>query len=564
MRLSFTAPVSIFLIAVLFFLPPAGRNAFAATMIKTLDGRTSLAGKWKIIIGDDIKFASPEFDDSSWREFKFPASVMRYFIDETGTIKGIFWLRKTVTADRDLPREDIGLILGRIGNADETYFNGEKIGGLGEFPPGEFSMWNHPRYYMIPRSLVRYGGKNVIAVRVSCFVFSEMLGELALTNRDDWAKSRTLNNFFLVTLNYIIIAMGVPIFLIFFFFYIRRRSSQEYLFYCLQLVCGLVIILELCSYWDLFGSQVLRLKFLGLAWVAINVFHPIFLHRIYELKRKKIEAALWLYLVFIIILLFTITGKTSDQMQALVLIGITTPIGLYNISCHITALIRKSPYAKLFSFFGITVIMGAIHDGIIYLSKFTGYPIVFLGYSFPFMIFPYTAALLYTGTTLVLVSRFIGMMDEIEDLNTSLENFVIENALLSDRLKEAPVKKKQAASGITSQAEEKIRKVKEYIQDNFRSDISREGLAASIDVHPDNLGKLFKTCTSQKLGDYIYELRTTEAAKQLIETDNTIIDIAFSVGFESLRTFNRIFPKFMGMTPEKYRRMNKKSISHLS
>ena len=48
-----------------------------------------------------------------------------------------------------------------------------------------------------------------------------------------------------------------------------------------------------------------------------------------------------------------------------------------------------------------------------------------------------------------------------------------------------------------------------------------------------------------------------EAGRKLRESSANIIEIAFSVGFESLRTFNRIFPKFMGTTPEKYRRQNR-------
>ena len=70
---------------------------------------------------------------------------------------------------------------------------------------------------------------------------------------------------------------------------------------------------------------------------------------------------------------------------------------------------------------------------------------------------------------------------------------------------------------------------------------------------------MFKIFTNKKMGDYINELRVKDAAKRLVETDDNVISIAFSVGFDSLRTFNRVFPKFMNMTPEKYRKEFKKS-----
>jgi transcriptional regulator GlxA family with amidase domain len=163
------------------------------------------------------------------------------------------------------------------------------------------------------------------------------------------------------------------------------------------------------------------------------------------------------------------------------------------------------------------------------------------------------------GTALILVARYSAIMDDIVDLNTSLENFIIENALLNERLTETSESPKRASYPVISDmAEEKIQKVVGYIQENYTFDISREGLAATVDVHPDSLGKLFKSFTSKKLGDYINELRVKDAAAKLVETDDTIINIAFAVGFDSLRTFNRVFPKYFNLTPEKYRKEFKK------
>ena len=103
---------------------------------------------------------------------------------------------------------------------------------------------------------------------------------------------------------------------------------------------------------------------------------------------------------------------------------------------------------------------------------------------------------------------------------------------------------------------QKINKAIAYLQENYRSDISREGLAASLDLNPDYLGKVFKTFTNKKISEYINELRIKDAAKQLKETKKNVIDIAFSVGFETLRTFNRSFLKITGLTPKQYRGKN--------
>ncbi|MBN2159649.1 MAG: helix-turn-helix transcriptional regulator [Spirochaetes bacterium] len=549
-------------ILILLAVAPAvlvAREVSAPLRVDSLDVRTSLAGEWRVRLADDRRFAAPGFDDSVWETVRLPNTLMKYASVKTGKTSGILWLRKAVYIGPNLPRKDIGLILGRIANADETYFNGEKIGGMGEFPPHEHSMWNHPRHYTVPVSLIRYGGVNVIAVRLSYFNYGEIVGSLALTNLDDWKLSKTLSEFFLIILAYVIIAMGVPLFMIFFFFYIGRRESQEYLFYILQLLAGLFIIVDLCTPFDIYGGIVNRFKFLGISWVALNTFHPIFLHRIYDLQRNKTEVLLWTHLAVVFVFGVFFTNEETLQSNGLLMILVTTQIGLYNMSCHISALMKKRPYAKVFSFFGIVTIIGAMHDGYVYLIKFAFADPDTLGPLFQVMAFYAGTFPFYLGTSLVLVIRIFRMMDEVEDLNTSMETFIIENALLQEQLKESNGNRKKAQYPvITDRAEEKIQQVVEYINKNYTCDLSREGLAATVNVHPDNLGKLFKMHTSKKMGDYINELRVKDAARRLAQTDESIIDIAFSVGFDSLRTFNRVFPKFMKVTPEKYRKIIRK------
>jgi len=51
-------------------------------------------------------------------------------------------------------------------DVDETFLNGERIGGMGSFPPEYRTAWDKARRYRIPASLVRGDGSDVLAVRV--------------------------------------------------------------------------------------------------------------------------------------------------------------------------------------------------------------------------------------------------------------------------------------------------------------------------------------------------------------------------------------------------------------
>lgn len=134
----------------------------------------------------------------------------------------------------------------------------------------------------------------------------------------------------------------------------------------------------------------------------------------------------------------------------------------------------------------------------------------------------------------------------IEQASSAMENAYLYQRMI-DRHESA------RRRSVTPAIEEKMKKAIAYIHDNYRSDISREGLAASINMHPDSFGRFFKIYTSKKISEYINELRVLYAAEKLMETDQSIIDIAFTAGFESLPTFNRAFLKIMKVTPTQYR-----------
>lgn len=143
-------------------------------------------------------------------------------------------------------------------------------------------------------------------------------------------------------------------------------------------------------------------------------------------------------------------------------------------------------------------------------------------------------------------NRIPGLMEEF----FGEVSIAVENALLHSRM--SPVRADR--DGITAGTEEKVKKAIAFIEENYLSDISREGLAAHLGINPDHLGKAFKIYTGEKISEYINKLRILDAARRLRDDDVKIIDIAFAVGFESLSTFNRAFLKEMGVTPKEYRK----------
>ena len=117
---------------------------------------------------------------------------------------------------------------------------------------------------------------------------------------------------------------------------------------------------------------------------------------------------------------------------------------------------------------------------------------------------------------------------------------------------------RQGATGqtkrLTDDTRLKLEKVKLFLDENFTQEILREDLADSVSMSPDHLGRMFKKHTGEKINAYLARLRISAAVNKLTHTEEKIIDIAFAVGFSSLRTFNQNFRLIMGTTPSKFRK----------
>jgi len=108
-------------------------------------------------------------------------------------------------------------------------------------------------------------------------------------------------------------------------------------------------------------------------------------------------------------------------------------------------------------------------------------------------------------------------------------------------------------SALTQATVEKLKRAIHFIGENYASDISREGLAALVGMHPDSLSRFFNIYTEKRIKEFINGYRIREAAEFLRSSDEMITVIAQKVGFESLSTFNRAFLKEMKISPSAYR-----------
>ena len=92
-----------------------------------------------------------------------------------------------------------------------------------------------------------------------------------------------------------------------------------------------------------------------------------------------------------------------------------------------------------------------------------------------------------------------------------------------------------------------------YIENNYTKNISLKGVASYLGISEYYLSRLFNQLTGQAFRTYLNNIRLDHAQKLLSSTEKSIIDIAFESGFNSLRTFNRVYKNIKGIVPSDYR-----------
>lgn len=101
-----------------------------------------------------------------------------------------------------------------------------------------------------------------------------------------------------------------------------------------------------------------------------------------------------------------------------------------------------------------------------------------------------------------------------------------------------------------------IKKSIEFIENNLNNKIELKELAELVYLSKYHFHRLFRTTVGEPVAEYIRKKRLMEAAKELINTDEKIVDIALKYQFGSQETFTKAFKKLYGIPPREFRRSN--------
>jgi AraC-like DNA-binding protein len=165
----------------------------------------------------------------------------------------------------------------------------------------------------------------------------------------------------------------------------------------------------------------------------------------------------------------------------------------------------------------------------------------------------YQGILFSAETTLLILSRLealtqrIGFDSVLELLSILHELSVSANKKILSGSSFVPVEKSFSYNS------RRIENVMYYLHKNFEKTITLEDAAKITAMSEVAFSRFFKKKTGYSFVDTLNEIRLGHASRLLIDTTQSISEVAFSCGFNNISNFNRLFKKKKNTTPKAFR-----------
>lgn len=107
---------------------------------------------------------------------------------------------------------------------------------------------------------------------------------------------------------------------------------------------------------------------------------------------------------------------------------------------------------------------------------------------------------------------------------------------------------------------EQIQQGIDFIEENLDYDLNLKQIANETGISQWHFQRMFKALTTETLKTYIRSRRLSNAMEKLLTTQQRIIEISITAGFESQESFSRAFKKTFDMTPNQARKIGNKNL----
>jgi len=105
----------------------------------------------------------------------------------------------------------------------------------------------------------------------------------------------------------------------------------------------------------------------------------------------------------------------------------------------------------------------------------------------------------------------------------------------------------------SAHADQEIRKAQRLVEQDQGEKLTVEGLATSVHLSKRSFIRRFKAATGNTPVEYIQRINVEKAKRQLEKSKNSIEEIIFSLGYNDVHSFRKLFVRYTDLTPKEYR-----------
>lgn len=100
----------------------------------------------------------------------------------------------------------------------------------------------------------------------------------------------------------------------------------------------------------------------------------------------------------------------------------------------------------------------------------------------------------------------------------------------------------------------RLARVREFVCCNYTQEITLRQAAEVAAMETTYFATFFREKVGISFFDWLRRFRVERANELLLKNELSVAEVAFEVGFGSIRTFERVFKTFTGMTPSAAKR----------
>lgn len=156
-----------------------------------------------------------------------------------------------------------------------------------------------------------------------------------------------------------------------------------------------------------------------------------------------------------------------------------------------------------------------------------------------------------------------GLLEIREEMHSKRENYQVmvklkmaEILLLLYRYRQTAsfVKENRQVRTVRTAKYQKVHEVADYLINCCETKESLDELAARFYISKSYICRIFKEVTGFTINEYQNISRIQRGRHLLLHSDYSITEIAEQLGYENITYFERVFKKYTGLTPLKYRK----------